>query len=183
MPHPLLISQGLISCSYTIRYVPIGLLRLSLRVGLDLTWSSRSGSPNWDYLIRANTFRYVHHEPMQSVTIAYDCGLEVFHDHDRGWSWFELRLDPDGYIYSWTDHGLHLISGTQGFPTFAVQRRQWLLFFFFFFFFFFLLSRKGSCHLSPGAGSGWTGSGSWDGTALPFPFLPPVPLGGISQRL
>ena len=39
-------------------------------------------------------------------------------------------------------------SGTQGFPLFAVQRRQWLLFFFFFFVFFSLLSRRGSVHLS-----------------------------------
>ena len=78
------ISHGLISRSDTITYVPIGLLRSSLRLGLDLTRSSRSGSPNWDDLIRADTFRYVHHEPMRSVTIAYDCGLDVFHDHGRG---------------------------------------------------------------------------------------------------
>ena len=89
-------------------YVPIGLLRSSLRLSLDLTRSSRSGFPNWDDLICANTFRYVHHEPMRSVTIAYDCGVDVFHDHDRGWSRFELRLDADWYIYSRTDHGIHL---------------------------------------------------------------------------
>ena len=71
------ISHDLISRSDTITYVPIGL-------GLDLTRSSRLGSPNWDDLIRADTFRYVHHEPMRSVTIAYDFGLDVFHDHDRG---------------------------------------------------------------------------------------------------
>ena len=51
-------------------------------------------------LRRSDTFRYVHHEPMRSVTIAYDCGVNVFHDNDRGWSRFELRLDPDGYIYA-----------------------------------------------------------------------------------
>ena len=101
------ICHGLISRSDTITYVPIGLFRSSPRLGLDLTRSSRSGSPNWDDLVRADTFRYVHHEPMRSVTIGYDCGRDVFHDHDRGWSRFELRLDPDGYIYSPTDHGLH----------------------------------------------------------------------------
>ena len=94
------ISHGLISRSDTITYVPIGLLRSSLRLGLDLTRSSRSGSPNWDDLIRADTFRYVHHEPIRSVTIAYDCVLDVFHDHDRGWSRFGLRLEPYGYIYA-----------------------------------------------------------------------------------
>ena len=94
------ISHGLISRSDTITYVPIRLLRSSLRLGLNLTRSSRSGSPNWDDLIRADTFRDVHHEPMRSITIAYDCGLDVFHDHDRGWSRFELRLDHDGYIYA-----------------------------------------------------------------------------------
>ena len=78
------ISHDLISRSDTITYVPIGLLRSSLQLGLDLTRSSRLGSPNWDDLIRADTFRYVHHEPMRSVTIAYDFGLDVFHDHDRG---------------------------------------------------------------------------------------------------
>ena len=101
------ICHGLISRSDTITYVPIDLFRSSPRLSLDLTRSPRSGSPNWDDLVRADTFRYVHHEPMRSVRIEYDCGRDVFHDHDRGWSRFELRLDPDGYIYSPTDHGLH----------------------------------------------------------------------------
>ena len=79
------ISHGLISRLDTITYVPIGLLRSSLRLGLDLTQSSRSDSPNRDDLIRTDTFRDVHHEPMRSITIAYDCGLDVFHDHNRGY--------------------------------------------------------------------------------------------------
>jgi hypothetical protein len=50
----------------------------------------------WDDRLRANTLRYVHHEPMRYVAIGYDCGRDVFDDHDRGWSRFELQLDPDG---------------------------------------------------------------------------------------
>ena len=108
------ISHGLISRSDRITYVPIGLLWSSLQLGLDLTRSSRSGSPNWDDLIHADMFRYVYQEPMNSVTIAYDCVLDVFHDHDRRWSRFELRLDPDGYIYMepdwpWTSLFLELL--------------------------------------------------------------------------
>ena len=37
-----------------------------------------------DYVqIRSDTFRYVHHEPMRSVAIGYDCGRDIFHDEDR----------------------------------------------------------------------------------------------------
>ena len=53
------ICHDLVSRSDTIRYVPIGLSRLSPRLGPDLTRSSRSGSPIWDDLVRADTFGYV----------------------------------------------------------------------------------------------------------------------------
>ena len=87
------ICHGLILRSDTITYVPIGLFRLSPRLGLDLTRSSRSGSPNWDDLVRADTFRYVYQEPLRSITIGYGCSRDVFHDHDRRCS----RLS-----YDWT---------------------------------------------------------------------------------
>ena len=94
------ISHGLISRSDTITYVPIGLLRSSLRLGLDLTRSSRSGSPG---LGRSDTCRYVPRRSSRTDALHYDSirlWSRWFYDHDRGWSRFELRLDPDGYIYA-----------------------------------------------------------------------------------
>ena len=92
------ICHGMIFRSDTITYVPIGLVRLSPRLGLDLTRSSRSGSPNWDDLVRADTFRYVYQEPMRSITIGYDCGRDVFHDHDRRCS--RLSYDWTRQVYT-----------------------------------------------------------------------------------
>ena len=92
-----MISHGLISRSDTITYVPIGLLRSSLRLGLDLTRSSRLGSPNWDDLIRADTFREVHREQMRSVMIVVSMFFTIMieGDHDLSYDW-----TPDGYIYA-----------------------------------------------------------------------------------
>ncbi len=72
------ICHDLVSRSNTITYVPIGLSRSSPRLGLDLTRSSRSGSPIWDDLVRADTFGYV---PIRSTrTDALCC------DRIRLWS-------------------------------------------------------------------------------------------------
>ena len=97
------IYHKLVSRSDTITYVSTGLSRWSPRWGVNLTWSSQYGFPIWDDVAHTYRFWCVHLELTHSVVTGYDCGQDVFHNHNQGYH----DLSKGYNIYCTIDYWLH----------------------------------------------------------------------------